>query len=361
MRIRWFWSLVCCAILHFTPLHAQSSVPALNDAGWKMIQQGEPARAASLFGEALVLRPDDPVLLFGAGVAAHLDGRSSDAQARLRRVLEVDPRFTPASLLLGEIVYREGDVERAVAMYETALTFAPMDRDLNARLREWRREADVHSTFSERQQGRFSVMFEGRTDAALAAHATQSLNTAFARIAKQLRESPPAPIAVILYTDKQFRDITRAPVWSSGLYDGSRIRIPVAGAARTPALFDVVLTHELAHAMVASIAPKGVPTWLHEGLAQYFSGVDPEAARRRLAARGTFISLEDLEQSFTDLGGADAVTAYDESLVAVHGLAQRPNVNWGQLLRALAETDTPSDALRRFGVSYVDLDAEFNR
>jgi tetratricopeptide (TPR) repeat protein len=361
MRIRGFGFLVCCAILHFTPLHAQSSVPALNDAGWKMIQQGEPARAASLFSQALVLRPDDPVLLFGAGVAAHLEGRSSDAQVRLRRVLELNPRFTPASLLLGEILYREGDVNRAITMYETALTFAPMDRDLTARLGEWRREADVHSTFSERQQGRFSVIFEGRTDAALAAHATRSLDTAFVRIAKQLGVSPSAPIVVILYTDKQFRDITRAPAWSTGLYDGRQIRIPVAGASRTPALFDVVLTHELAHAMVASIAAKGVPTWLHEGLAQYFSGGDPQAARRRLALRGAFIPLEDLEESFTGFGGADAVTAYDESLVAVHALAQRANLNWGQLLYALGESDTPSDALRRFGISYPDLDSAFTR
>ena len=360
MRIRWVSSLVCCATLTFTPLHAQSSVPALNEAGWTMIQQGEPARAASLFGQALVLRPDDPILLFGAGVAAHLDGRSVDAQTKLRRVLELNPRLTPASLLLGEIVYREGNVDRAIAIYEAALAFAPADRDLKGRLGEWRRESDVHSTFDERQQGRFSVMFEGRTDAALAAHATQALNTAFARIAKQLRVSPSAPIAVILYTDKQFRDITRAPAWSSGLYDG-RIRIPVAGAARTPSLLDVVLTHELAHAMIVSIAPKGVPTWLHEGLAQYFSGADPKAARRRLAVSGAIIPLEHLERSFTGFGGADAVIAYDESLVAVHGLAQRPNLNWGQLLYALAEADTPSEAFRRFGISYVELDAEFKR
>jgi tetratricopeptide (TPR) repeat protein len=360
MRISWSWSLVCFAILNFTPLHAQSSVPALNEAGWKMIQQSEPARAASLFAEALVLRPDDPVLLFGAGVAAHLDGRSSDAKTKLRRVLELNPRFTPASLLLGEIVYREGDVGRAATIYEAALAFVPMDRDLNGRLGEWRRESTVHSAFVERQQGRFSVMFEGKTDAALAARATQILNTAFSRIASQIRASPPDPIAVILYTDKQFRDITRAPAWSSGVYDG-RIRIPVAGVARTPSLFDVVLVHELTHAMIASIAAKGVPTWLHEGLAQHFSGADPQAARRRLAMGGTFIALEDLEQSFAGFSGADAVTAYDESLVAVHVLAQRPNLNWGQLLYALAETDTPSEALRRFGISYVDLDAEFKR
>jgi tetratricopeptide (TPR) repeat protein len=359
MRI-FFGVLFCFAVLNCTPLHAQSSVPALNEAGWKMIQQNEPAQAASLFAKALVLRPDDPVLLFGAGVAAQLDGRSSDAKGKLRRVLELNPRFTPASLLLGEIVYREGDVDRAIKLYEAALAFAPTDRDLNGKLREWRGESAIHSTFVERQQGRFSVMFEGQTDAALAERATQLLETAFARIAKQLRVMPPDPIAVILYTNKQFRDITRAPAWSGGLYDG-RIRIPVGGAARRPTLFDVVLVHELTHAMVVSIAAKGIPTWLHEGLAQHFSGADVDAARRRLARTPTYISFEDLEQSFATFSGADVSTAYDESLVAVHNLAQRPNLNWGQILYALGETDTPSEALRKFGISYADLDAELKR
>jgi tetratricopeptide (TPR) repeat protein len=360
MRAFRFWSLVCFAFLNFTPLHAQSTAAELNEAGWKMIQQGEPARATPLFAKALVLRPDEPVLLFGAGVAAHLDGRSSDAKTKLQRALEVNPRFTSASLLLGEIVYREGDVDRAITIYKAALTFAPTDRDLNGRLGEWSRESNVHSAFVERQQGRFNVMFEGQTDAALAARATQVLGTAFSRIAGQIRASPSDPIAVILYTDKQFRDITRAPAWSGGLYDG-RIRIPVAGARRNPSLFDVVLVHELTHAMVVSIAPKGVPTWLHEGLAQHFSGADPQAARRRLAAGGTFISFEDLEQSFTGFSGADAATAYDQSLVAVHLLAQRPNLNWGQLLYALSEAKTPSEAFRNFGIRYADLDAEFKR
>jgi tetratricopeptide (TPR) repeat protein len=360
MRISWFWSLVCFAFLNFTPLHAQSTAAELNEVGWKMIQQGDSERATSLFAKALVLRPDEPVLLFGAGVAAHLDGRSSEAKAKLQRALEMNPRFTSASLLLGEIVYHEGDVDRAMTIYKAALSFAPTDRDLNGRLSEWSRESNIHSAFVERQQGRFNVMFEGRTDAALAARTTQVLGAAFSRIAGQIRASPSDPIAVILYTDKQFRDITRAPAWSGGLYDG-RIRIPVAGAARTPSQFDVVLVHELTHAMVVSIAPKGVPTWLHEGLAQHFSGADPEAARRRLAAGGTFISFADLEQSFGGFSGADAATAYDQSLVAVHILSQRPDLNWGQLLYALSEAKTPSEAFRSFGIRYVDLDAQFKR
>jgi len=360
MSLRTCLVLTCVLVLTCTTLHAQNSVPELNEAGWKLIQNGEAASAERLFAQALVLRPDEPVLLFGAAVSAHLQDHGSEAKTKLRRTLEVEPRFAPASVLLGEIIYREGDLGQAIKIYETALTFAPNNRELSSRLQKWRQESDVHSTLIERQQGRFSVMFEGRTDALLAARTTELLNTAFSRIGQQLRAQPSASIAVILYTEKQFRDITRAPEWSGGLYDG-RIRIPVAGARQSPALFEKVLVHELTHAMVAAIAGNRVPTWLHEGLAQHFSGDDAQAARLRLRQHGHRIPLDELEAGFTGLPAAAAYIAYDESLVAVDTMIARSAVNWAQLLYSLADSQSPSEALRSVGVTYQDLEAGFEQ
>jgi tetratricopeptide (TPR) repeat protein len=352
--------ILCLFVLHLAPLHAQSTVAELNDAGWKMLQNGDAVHATKAFADALAQRPDEPTLLFGASVSAHVQGRSSEAKTKLQRALELNPRFTPASLLLGEIVYREGDLDQAIKTYERALTFAPGNADLTTRLQAWHREADVHSTFIERRQDRFRVMFEGRTDAALAAHATAALNAAFWRVGQELRAYPSNPIQVILYTEKQFRDITRAPEWSDGLYDG-RIRIPVAGAGRAPGLFESVLTHELTHAMLASLAPQGVPAWLHEGLAQHFEGADVQAARRRLHALRRRIPLDQLERGFTGLTTAGAIVAYDESLAAVSTIIERGTVSWTQVLYALAESDRPRETLRGFGVDYADLEASFGR
>jgi hypothetical protein len=360
MPARSLWVVLCLFGLTVAPLRAQSSVEALNEAGWKMIERGEPARAAKLFAEALALQPNDPVLLFGAGVSAHLQDRASDAKTKLRRSLEMNPRFTPASLLLGEIMYREGDLDKAIKAYETALTFAPGNVELTAALQKWRQEANVHSTFVERRQDRFRVLFEGRTDALLATRTIETLNAAFWRIGQKLNAYPSNPIVVTLYTEKQFRDITRAPEWSDGFFDG-RIRIPVAGAARSPALFENVLVHELTHAMVTSIAPRGVPHWLHEGLAQHFEGADAQAARRRLRAHGQRIPLEQLEGSFSGLTTAGAIVAYDESLVAATAIIGRSDISWTQILYALAGSDRPAETLRGFGVAYADLEASFNR
>jgi len=339
---------------------AQSRVTELNDAAWKALRNGYEDRAASLFAEALSLRPDDPVLLFGWGAAAHAQGKQRDAIARLRKAVQIRPGLLEASRLLGQIAFDEGDVDLAITTYEEALTHAPNDADLVRTLRAWKREAEAHQTFEDRRYDRFRVMFEGRAEESLATRATTIFDTAFFRIGEKLGEFPPHTIVAVLYTEKQFRDITRAPEWAGGLYDG-RIRIPAAGAAQTPELFEHVLVHELTHAIVAGIAPSGVPAWIHEGLAQYFDGSDPEAARKRLRAAGGSIPLARLDRGFGRLGWAQAQVAYDESLLAVSVILERPGFGWTRLLRALNGSTAPERALDSFGLSYSDLEASFTR
>jgi tetratricopeptide (TPR) repeat protein len=348
--------LVC----HPTAAHAQSTIAELNAAGWKALRNGDNDRAAALFNEALTLRPNDPVLLLGSGAAAHARGKQDDAIKRLRKALAADPRLTIASRLLGQIAYDEGDADLAIATYENALKYAPGDPELSQQLDAWRRDADVHRTFDNRRYDRFRVMFEGREEASLAAQATAIFNSAFFRIADKLGEFPTRTIVAILYTEKQFRDITHAPEWSGGQYDG-RIRVPVAGASQQPEAFERVLTHELTHAIVAGIVPRGMPSWLNEGLAQYFDGSDPSAASRRLKAGGRVVPLKQLEPGFSRLSAADARIAYDESLLAVGVLFDRPGFGWIRLLHRLADGQTFEDAIVSFGFSYADLEAPFAR
>ena len=338
----------------------QSRVNELNDAGWKALRDGYQDRAASLFAEALTLRPDDPVLLTGAGAAAHAQGKQKEAMASLQKALDVMPGLTPASLLLGQIAYDEGEVDRAIRTYEEALTHAPKNPDLTRTLEEWRREASVHKSFDELRYERFRVLFEGHAEQSLAAQATTVFNTEFFRIANTLGEYPPNTIVAVLYTEQQFRDVTRAPAWAGGQYDG-RIRMPVAGASQQPELFEKVLTHELTHAIVAGIAPSGIPTWLNEGLAQYFDGTDVNSAARRMRALGRSIPLKNLKGGFGRLSAAEAQVAYDESLLAVSVIAERPAFGWTRLLHQLADGQSFDDVIGSYGFSYADLEAPFVR
>jgi len=335
-----------------------SAARELFEAGWKALRSGNATRAASIFAEGLDQAPDDPGLLFGAGAAAHARGRQREAMARLERALEIRPQLKAASVLLGRIAYDEGDADLAVRTYEEALRYAPGDAELMRQLASWRRDSKAHESFSDRRYERFRVMFEGRAEEALASQATAVLDSAFFRIGSKLGEYPPETIVAVLYTEKQFRDITHAPSWSGGQFDG-RIRIPVAGAAQQPELFERVLVHELSHAVVAGIARRSVAAWLDEGLAQYFEGADPEAARRRMKAAGGFIPLHQLERGFGGLNAAAARVAYDESLLAVGVMLDRPGFGWIRLLHRLGEGESFREAIVNFGFTYADLEAPF--
>jgi tetratricopeptide (TPR) repeat protein len=368
MHRKWSFLLVCClTCASARTVDAQSAragvaqaVVELNEAGWKAFRHSDNDRAAALFAEALTLRPNDPVLLLGAGASAHALGKQTDAMKRLRQALAADPTLTVASRLLGQIAYDEGDPDLAIYTYEKALRHAPGDAELTQQLEAWRRDATVHRTFEDRKYDRFRVMFEGREEASLATRATAIFDSAFYRIGQKLGEFPTKTIVAVLYTEKQFRDITHAPEWSGGQYDG-RIRVPVAGAAQSPEAFERVQTHELTHAIIAGIVRRGMPTWLNEGLAQYFDGSDPAAAKRRLAQAGRTIPLKRLEAGFSRMSGADAQVAYDESLLAVGVLFDRPGFGWIRLLHRLADGQMFDDAIGSFGFSYADLEAPFAR
>src|SRR5262245_36092905 len=71
-------AVLCLMALCVVSLEGQSRVNELNDAGWKALRDGYQDRAANLFAEALELRPNDPVLLMGAGAAAHAQGKQKE-------------------------------------------------------------------------------------------------------------------------------------------------------------------------------------------------------------------------------------------------------------------------------------------
>src|SRR4051812_6700089 len=180
------------------------------------------------------------------------------------------------------------------------------------------REEALHDQFFQSQGAHFTILFEGPQDYELAGRALEVLEQAYFRIGTALYTFPDHPITVILYTQRQFRDITRAPAWAAGAYDG-RIRIPIRGALNEPEELERVLSHELAHAMIQAIAPSRVPTWLNEGLAVTFEAHGVDAAQARLADSPRRIAFERLARNFQGLSGEDARLAYAQSAV----MAQR--------------------------------------
>jgi tetratricopeptide (TPR) repeat protein len=271
--------LLLCTLLLAVPAPAlgqDARAVTASRLAWRALEAGRLDEAADRFRDALFREPRDPVLHIGAGLVAHLLNRPAEARASLEEALRLDPRLTDASLLLGHIAYRRGDLGSAVRVYEDALVHAPGHELLTEKLSRWRAEAEVHDRLDSRLSNNFTLLFKGATDQVLAERALEVLEAAYWRIGSELTIYPATPITVVLYTEQQFADITRSPRWAAAAFDGA-IRVPVRGALEQQDELERLLNHEVTHALVWSVAPTGVPFWLGEGLAVLFERGEPEA------------------------------------------------------------------------------------
>jgi tetratricopeptide (TPR) repeat protein len=288
-------------------------------AGSELLQKGDYRGARDAFDEALRYADTDVAAYLGLGIAAlHLKDETT-AERSFRRAVELNPREKEALVMLGELALRRDDLETAAGYWERALELDPRDGMLKARLERIRREHRMEKDFNRDLTGHFSAKYEGRERIEAGRIVLRMLETAYGEIGRALSFYPDREIAVILYSDKQFREVTDAPGWSGGIYDG-KIRIPIGGIEQETPSLRRLLFHEYTHAAVRALTPR-VPTWLNEGLAQHFEGrVTAEGERqmlRRAQQDGRLPPLSLLEGSFLGLGGAQAGHAYLVSLSAV--------------------------------------------
>jgi tetratricopeptide (TPR) repeat protein len=298
-------------------------VPAAGPAreAFQALEEERYRDADAAFARALAAAPDDPALLLGAGLVARRLSDVARARQLLSRALQIDPALAPASQLLGTMLYEAGDIDGAIRVYEAALVRAPGQSRMQERVDSWRKEAALHAEFRRALGGHFTVLFEGPAEEDAAAAAVDILESAYGRIGDVLQTFPSEPITVVLYTTQQFRDVTRTPGWSGGLFDG-RIRLPICGGLADRREFERVLTHEYVHALVHSVASGGVPAWLNEGLAATLEPGGMERARRDMV-RGPLVPLGQLVSSFASLPPSVVPAAYAGSALAVRDILDR--------------------------------------
>jgi len=325
-------ALVFCLALNVLPSAAYAQSAERNTyqrqvkAGFDRLNQGDQRGARDAFEEAVKYNDADPAAHLGLGIANfHLkDDRA--AERELQRALELNPREKTAYQVLGEIAQRKDDLEAAATYWEKALELEPSNDALKARLARIRREQRTEKDFNRDVASHFSVKYEGREKIEAGRIVLRILEDAYGEVGRGLSYYPDHEIAVILYSNQQFQDVTDAPGWSGGIYDG-KIRIPIGGIEHeTPGLRKLLL-HEYTHAVVRAIDPRRVPTWLNEGLAQYFEGREISTRQnemlRQFAQAGKVPALAELEGSFLGLTGPQASYAYLCSLSAVRHMVDR--------------------------------------
>jgi hypothetical protein len=303
------------------PAFAQTSPKAamLEQAAWAALDARQVQEAADAFREAIALDPKNPRLRLGAGMAAFLQRRDADAKQALEYALQLDPRLTRARAQLAHVIRRMGDLLGAIREYERVVSELPEDAGARETLDRWKRELELHDRMRHEVGDHFVVSFEGPPDSALGTQALDALERAYWRVCDLLGVFPTAPIPVILYSNEQFRDITRSPPWAAGVYDG-RVRVPVRGAAADAKEFERVLGHEFVHALVRSLSERAIPGWLNEGLATALEDNGVEWAEDNIVKAKEIPTLEALQTSFGRLSGPQAQAAYATIALAVRRL-----------------------------------------
>jgi Peptidase MA superfamily len=212
----------------------------------------------------------------------------------------------------------------------------------------------------ERRNEHFRILYEGGAQESIGDRIANVLESGYRTIGRKLNSYPSEPITVILYTNREFQDLTRSPSWATGRYDG-RIRLAVGGALQSTHELDRIVTHELVHAIVASAAPHGVPAWLNEGLASYLESSDSSWAAETIRNASTVVPLDSLVNGFSRLDEQDALVAYAESATAAEILCGQLGANIGPFLQMLGNGSAVDDALLEFHVQPNAFHAEWRR
>lgn len=312
-------SMITCLCPVFAQTAEQNTYARYMRTGSEQIKAGDYEAALSSFEQALRYNDSASDVYLGLGIAHFYLKDDKYAERELTKAVEIDPKISAAYQYLGEIYYRKDDLETAAQFWEKAVALNPSATEIRARLERIRKEHKAEQNFNRDVSSHFLTKFEGREKIEAGRIVSRILEDAYGEVGRALSYYPDQEIQVILYSGKQFQEVTDAPGWSGGLYDG-KIRIAIGGIEQETPGLRKLLYHEYTHAVVRAITPR-CPTWLNEGLAQYFEGRQIDTRQRELlrkyAIAGKLPSLANLEGSFMGLGSSQAQEAYLFSLSLV--------------------------------------------
>jgi tetratricopeptide (TPR) repeat protein len=300
-------------------------VYALNSVASLQVARGDLAAAQRSLEEAVDLDKRNPALLSNLATIHLRSGNYEKAEALLLECLKIDRKTQWTYLLLGETYYRQEKISDAISQWNDGLQLGPNDA-ISKRLEKAKRESGVHSELGALKSEHFILRYDKKSsDYQLGEQILATLEDLYRRQSNELTSQAPGTVAVILYPDQAYFDITRAPGWTSGVFDG-KIRIPVKGLHSITPELKAALAHELTHCIMDALPGRGSPTWFLEGVAQMQAGGSGAKDRKALAElqrADRLVPLKDLRGSWMGLPTGTVDVAYAEGLSAVEYLVAR--------------------------------------
>jgi tetratricopeptide (TPR) repeat protein len=342
--------------------NAQMASAALFVAGANAEKLGQTEQARTYLGRALRFSPENSTILTHYAAVLVRLGNYGEALPAAEHATRVAPNSADAFTVLGFAQFASDRSQDAVRSWKRSLQIRP-DPMVQQYLAKAERELKAEANFSERDTGHFTLRYEGeQTSDALRRQLTETLESDYDDLVRELDVSPHDSIPVVLYTSQAFFDVTQAPGWSAAVNDG-KLRIPVSGMTSVSPELSRVLKHELAHSFINQVSHRRAPQWLHEGVAQMIEPRDSAPFGRRL---GQLMSAQQalpfnmLEGSFMNFNSQEARLAYDESLAAAEYIRDTYGMSdVRRILERIGSGSSAEAALRAtIHSSYGDFEAE---
>lgn len=295
------------------------------------------------------------------GIAYYFTESYYEAEAELLNVAYDDKGNKDALYLLGRIYYERGDLSLAIENWEKALRLDKDNPDLKGMIAKAKREAAVELNMDKAFTGRFLINYDGRRDEKTGNAIADILEEAYYDIGIDFNFFPEKEITVIIYTEKEFREVTLAPGWSGGLYDG-KIRVPSGGVEISSMKLRQLIYHEYTHALIHSLTKGLCPRWLHEGLAMHEeSKLDSEGEifKKVMIRKGDLSGPADIDNLFSSENAERALFAYRSSFTIVKNLIDNYGIHKvAELLHGLG----PNVALKEsFKQTYGNYNLSFDK
>jgi tetratricopeptide (TPR) repeat protein len=327
---------------------AQTSI-AYFVAGKHEFTAGNFAAARPYLESALRFDSQNPTILTYYAALLVRVGNPAQGIVNAEHAVRLAPDSPDALAVLGYAQFAADRTRDAIRTWKHSLQLRP-DAALQAYLEKAEREAAAEADFSQHESSHFTLKYEGKqTPDSLRQAIIATLESEYDDLVRDLGVAPRNSIAVFLYTDQAFFDVTHAPSWTGAVNDG-KLRIPINGMTSVTPELARVLKHELAHSFINQLSGGHCPQWLNEGIAQAMEPKSVSSHGRRLAQlfqAEQEIPLNALEGSFMRFSPSEAILAYDESLAAVEYI----NDTYGmsdlrRILERLGEGSSAEAALR---------------
>ncbi len=281
------------------------------------------------------------------------------------RAARIAPDSPDTLAVLGYAQFAADRTREAIRAWKRSLELRP-DAVVHKYLEKAEREASAEADYSQRESSHFTLRYEGKQSSeALRRELVATLESEYDDLVRGLGVSPRSSIAVVLYTDQAFFDVTQSPSWAGALNDG-KLRIPIEGVSSVTPELARVLKHELAHSFINQLSGGRCPQWLNEGIAQALEPKSVSSRGRRLAQlfqAQREIPFNLLEGGFMRFSPLEATLAYDESLAAVEYIADTYGMSdLRRILERLGQGSSTEAALRAtIHSDYGQLESEIGK